>query len=206
MSKALMEKVALSYGRSLSKGATRIMCARYGNVLCTRGSVIPLWLEQMQAGQPLTLTDPGMSRFIMTLSEAVELVLYALEHGQGGDLFVQKAPACTVGTMARALCSLFGYDKDNIRVIGSRHGEKRDETLLTGEECSAAIDEGRYYRVPCDGRNLNYELSPTGAPCASPEGYCSGNGALLSEEEVLQELASLPYIRAQLEAKRGGRI
>ena len=156
-SKAMMEKVIVAKSRTVSPEKTKICCTRYGNVMCSRGSVIPLWIDQIRAGEPITITDPTMTRFIMSLEEAVDLVLFAFEHGESGDILVQKAPACTIQTQAEAVCELFGGDKNNIKVIGIRHGEKMYETLLTNEECANAIDLGNFYRVPCDKRGLNYD-------------------------------------------------
>ena len=154
-SKAMEEKVAVA--KSRYSGKTKICCTRYGNVLCSRGSVIPLWIDQIFAGNPITITEPKMTRFIMSLDEAVDLVFFAFEYGENGDILVQKAPACTIQTQAEAVCDLFGGNKGNIKMIGIRHGEKMYETLLTNEECANAIDMGNYYRVPCDKRDLNYD-------------------------------------------------
>ena len=156
-SKAMMEKVIVAKSRTVSPEKTKICCTRYGNVMCSRGSVIPLWIDQIRAGKPVTLTDPKMTRFIMSLEEAVDLFLFAFEHGESGDILVQKAPACTIQTQAEAVCELFGGKKEDIKVIGIRHGEKMYETLLTNEECAGAIDLGNFYRVPCDKRGLNYD-------------------------------------------------
>ncbi len=155
ITKAIEEKVAVA--KSRYSGKTKICCTRYGNVMCSRGSVIPLWIEQIRSGNPITLTEPSMTRFIMSLDEAVDLVIFAFEHGQNGDILVQKAPACTIGTQAVAVCELFGGRKEDIKVIGIRHGEKMYETLLTNEECSKAEDLGNFYRVPADNRGLNYD-------------------------------------------------
>ncbi len=157
ISKAMMEKVAIAKGRALGKdGSTTICCTRYGNVMASRGSVIPLWIEQIKAGKDITITDPNMTRFMMTLEAAVDLVLYAFEHGSNGDLFVQKAPAATLDVLAKALLELYN-SKSQIRVIGTRHGEKLYETLVTREEMAKSIDMGYYYRIPCDTRDLNYD-------------------------------------------------
>lgn len=157
ISKAMMEKVAIAKGRALGKeGSTTICCTRYGNVMASRGSVIPLWIEQIKAGKDITITDPNMTRFMMTLEDAVDLVLYAFEHGSNGDLFVQKAPAATLDILAKALLELYD-SKSQIRVIGTRHGEKLYETLVTREEMAKSIDMGYYYRIPCDSRDLNYD-------------------------------------------------
>lgn len=155
-SKAMMEKVVVAKSRSVSPDKTKICCTRYGNVLCSRGSVVPLWIEQIKAGKPITITDPNMTRFIMSLDEAIDLVLFAFENGTSGDILVQKAPACTIGVLAQAVKELF-HSNNDIRIIGIRHGEKMYETLLTNEECSNAIDLGDFYRVPCDKRDLNYD-------------------------------------------------
>ena len=155
ITKALEERVAVAKSRTTTN--TVICCTRYGNVMCSRGSVIPLWIDQIRKGQPLTITDPGMTRFIMSLEEAVNLVLFAFENGSTGDIFVQKAPACTIQTQAEAVCDLFGGSRKNIKVIGIRHGEKMYETLLTNEECAKAEDLGKFYRVPADKRSLNYD-------------------------------------------------
>lgn len=157
ISKAMMEKVAIAKARSLGDDATTtICCTRYGNVMASRGSVIPLWIDQMQAGKDITITDPNMTRFMMTLEDAVDLVLYAFEHGQNGDLFVQKAPAATLDVLARALTQLYNSNV-NIRTIGTRHGEKLYETLVTREEMAKAQDMGDYFRIPADNRDLNYD-------------------------------------------------
>ncbi len=155
ISKAMEEKVAVA--KSRVSGDTKICCTRYGNVMCSRGSVIPLWIDQIRQGNPITITEPKMTRFIMSLEEAVDLVLFAFEHGQNGDILVQKAPACTIQTQAEAVCELFGGKKEEIKVIGIRHGEKMFETLLTNEECAKAEDMGNFYRVPADNRTLNYD-------------------------------------------------
>ena len=163
ISKALMEKVAIAKGRELGEGAaTTICCTRYGNVMASRGSVIPLWVDQMQEGKPITITDPNMTRFMMTLDDAVDLVVYAFTHGHNGDLFVQKAPAATLSTLAEALKQTYAridpkYGDTEVKVIGTRHGEKLYETLVTREEMAKAIDMGDYFRIPCDNRDLNYD-------------------------------------------------
>ena len=154
-SKSLEESVAIA--KSRYSGKTKICCTRYGNVMCSRGSVIPLWIDQIKAGNPITVTEPNMTRFIMSLEEAVDLVLFAFEHGENGDLLIMKAPACTIQTQAEAVCELFGGNKADIKIIGIRHGEKMYETLLTNEECAKAIDLGGFYRVPADNRGLNYD-------------------------------------------------
>ncbi|HEL2736290.1 TPA: polysaccharide biosynthesis protein [Streptococcus suis] len=201
-SKAMMEKVVVAKSRTTTK--TKICCTRYGNVMCSRGSVIPLWIEQIKSGQSLTITDGSMTRFIMSLEEAVDLVLFAFEHGQPGDILVQKAPACTIQTQAEAVCELFGGDKEAIRVIGVRHGEKMYETLLTNEECANAIDLGDFYRVPCDNRNLNYDkYFNQGDVDRNPlTEFNSNNTELLSVEQTKEKIASLAYIQEEM-AKLG---
>ncbi|MGU7817190.1 polysaccharide biosynthesis protein [Streptococcus suis] len=201
-SKAMMEKVVVAKSRTTTK--TKICCTRYGNVMCSRGSVIPLWIEQIKSGQPLTITDGSMTRFIMSLEEAVDLVLFAFENGQPGDILVQKAPACTIQTQVEAVCELFGGDKEAIRVIGVRHGEKMYETLLTNEECANAIDLGGFYRVPCDNRNLNYDkYFNQGDVDRNPlTEFNSNNTELLSVEQTKEKIASLAYIQEEM-AKLG---
>ena len=199
-SKAMMEKVIVAKSRTVSPEKTKICCTRYGNVMCSRGSVIPLWIDQIRAGQPITLTDPTMTRFIMSLDEAVDLVLFAFEHGKSGDILVQKAPACTIQTQAEAVCELFGGDKNNIKVIGIRHGEKMYETLLTNEECANAIDMGNFYRVPCDNRGLNYDkYFKDGDKERNPlTEFNSNNTELLTVEQTKAKIASLAYIQEEL--------
>ena len=199
-SKAMMEKVIVAKSRTVSPEKTKICCTRYGNVMCSRGSVIPLWIDQIRAGNPITITDPTMTRFIMSLDEAVDLVLFAFEHGQSGDILVQKAPACTIKTQAEAVCELFGGDKENIKVIGIRHGEKMYETLLTNEECANAIDMGNFYRVPCDKRGLNYDkYYNDGDKERNPlTEFNSNNTQLLTVEETKAKIASLAYIQEEL--------
>lgn len=201
-SKAMMEKVVVAKSRTTTK--TKICCTRYGNVMCSRGSVIPLWIEQIKSGQPLTITDGSMTRFIMSLEEAVDLVLFAFENGEPGDILVQKAPACTIQTQAEAVCELFGGDKEAIRVIGVRHGEKMYETLLTNEECANAIDLGDFYRVPCDNRNLNYDkYFNQGDVDRNPlTEFNSNNTELLSVQQTKEKIASLAYIQKEM-AKLG---
>ncbi|MBP5428920.1 MAG: polysaccharide biosynthesis protein [Clostridia bacterium] len=198
ISKALEEKVAVA--KSRNSGATRICCTRYGNVMCSRGSVIPLWIDQIRAGNPITVTEPSMTRFIMSLEEAVDLVLFAFEHGENGDLLIQKAPACSIKTQAEAVCELFGGDKSQIKVIGIRHGEKMYETLLTNEECAKAIDMGNFYRVPADNRDLNYDkYFKTGDEKRSRlSEFNSNNTKQLTLEETKAKIASLSYIRERL--------
>ena len=197
-SKAMMEKVVVAKSRTTDK--TKICCTRYGNVMCSRGSVIPLWIDQIRQGAPITLTDPNMTRFIMSLDEAVDLVLFAFEHGQPGDILVQKAPACTIQTQAEAVCELFGGNKADIKVIGIRHGEKVYETLLTNEECAHAEDLGNFYRVPCDKRGLNYDKYFTKGEVERNQlsEFNSNNTALLTVEQVKEKLLSLSYIREEL--------
>ena len=199
-SKAMMEKVIVAKSRTVSPEKTKICCTRYGNVMCSRGSVIPLWIEQIKNGQPITLTDPKMTRFIMSLEEAVDLVLFAFEHGETGDILVQKAPACTIQTQAEAVCELFGGDKKSIKVIGIRHGEKMYETLLTNEECANAIDLGNFYRVPCDKRGLNYDKYFTQGDVErnTLTEFNSDNTTLLSVKQVKDKLLTLQYIREEL--------
>lgn len=197
-SKAMMEKVIVAKARTTS--ATKICCTRYGNVMCSRGSVIPLWIDQIRSGNPITLTNPNMTRFIMSLDEAVDLVLFAFEHGEPGDILVQKAPACTIQTQAEAVCELFGGKKDNIKVIGIRHGEKMYETLLTNEECAHAIDMGNFYRVPCDKRGLNYDkyFNKGDTERNTLTEFNSNNTHLLTVEQTKEKIASLAYIQDEL--------
>lgn len=201
-SKAMMEKVIVAKSRTTKN--TKICCTRYGNVMCSRGSVIPLWIDQIRNGNPITLTEPTMTRFIMSLEEAVDLVLFAFEHGEPGDILVQKAPACTIQTQAEAVCELFGGKKEDIKVIGIRHGEKMYETLLTNEECAHAIDMGNFYRVPCDKRGLNYDkyFSQGNTERAKLSEFNSNNTQLLTVEETKTKIASLSYIQEEL-AKDG---
>ena len=201
-SKAMMEKVIVAKSRTVSPDKTKICCTRYGNVMCSRGSVIPLWIDQIRNGQPITLTDPTMTRFIMSLDEAVDLVLFAFEHGVSGDILVQKAPACTIQTQAEAVCELFGGNKDAIKVIGIRHGEKMYETLLTNEECANAIDMGDFYRVPSDKRGLNYDkyFKDGDTERNTLTEFNSHNTELLTVEQVKQKLLTLQYIRDELDA------
>ena len=200
ITKALEEKVAVS--KSRTSGKTRICCTRYGNVMCSRGSVIPLWIDQIKNGQPITVTEPSMTRFIMSLEEAVDLVLFAFEHGQNGDLFIQKAPACTIQTQAEAVCELFGGKKEDIRVIGIRHGEKLYETLLTNEECAKAEDMGDFYRVPADNRSLNYDkfFSEGDQHRSALTEFNSNNTRILNVEETKARIAALSYIQDELAA------
>ena len=198
ISKALEEKVAIA--KSRNSGNTRICCTRYGNVMCSRGSVIPLWIDQIKAGNPITLTEPSMTRFIMSLDEAVDLVLFAFKNGENGDLLIQKAPACTIKTQAEAVCELFGGKKEDIKVIGIRHGEKMYETLLTKEECAKAVDMGNFYRVPADNRSLNYDkyFVEGDKKRASIDEFNSNNTKILNVKETREKIASLDYIKERL--------
>lgn len=197
ISKAMMEKVAIAKGRALGLNAqTTICCTRYGNVMASRGSVIPLWIDQMQSGKDITITDPDMTRFMMTLDDAVDLVLYAFEHGKNGDLFVQKAPAASLNVLAKALTELYN-SKVSIKVIGTRHGEKLYETLVTREEMANSIDMGRYYRVPCDSRDLNYDKYFVNGQeeIATIEDYHSHNTKQLDIQEMKNLLLKLPVVK-----------
>ena len=200
ISKAMMEKVAIAKGRALGDGAaTTICCTRYGNVMASRGSVIPLWVDQIKSGNPITVTDPNMTRFMMTLDDAVDLVMYAFEHGHNGDLFVQKAPAATLDVLAEALKQLYKTDTE-VKVIGTRHGEKLYETLVTREEMAKAIDMGDYYRIPCDNRDLNYDkyFKEGDEKIATIEDYHSHNTARLDVEGMKELLLKLRFIREDL--------
>lgn len=203
-SKAMMEKVVVAKSRTVSPEKTMICCTRYGNVMCSRGSVIPLWIEQIKAGKEITITEPDMTRFIMSLEEAVDLVLFAFENGNSGDILVQKAPACTIAVLAKAVTGLFGPDTE-IKNIGIRHGEKMYETLLTNEECVNAEDMGDFYRVPCDKRDLNYDKFFTSGnkDRVHLSEFNSNNTELLDVEGVKAKLLSLSYIRQELEAMKG---
>ena len=198
ITKAIEEKIAVA--KSRLSGDTKICCTRYGNVMCSRGSVIPLWIDQIRKGNPITLTEPKMTRFIMSLEEAVDLVLFAFEHGRNGDILVQKAPACTIQTQAEAVCELFGGKKEDIKVIGIRHGEKMYETLLTKEECSKAQDLGNFYRVPADNRDLNYDkfFVEGDVKRATIDEFNSNNTRRLDLEETKAKIASLEYIQEEL--------
>lgn len=199
-SKAMMEKVIVAKSRTTK--ATKICCTRYGNVMYSRGSVLPLWVKQIKAGEQMTLTDPTMTRFIMSLDEAVDLVLFAFENGESGDILVQKAAATTVDVLAQALKKLFHYDKE-IKVIGIRHGEKTYETLLTDEECFHAVDLGDFYRVPCDKRDLNYDkYLSEGTKRSGLAQFNSNNTRLLSVEETMDKLMSIREIREEVEQWR----
>ena len=198
-SKAMMEKVIVAKSRTVSPEKTSICCTRYGNVMCSRGSVIPLWIEQIKNGHPITVTEPTMTRFIMSLEEAVELVVFAFQNAESGDIMVQKAPACTIEVQAQAVKELFHSD-DEIKVIGIRHGEKMYETLLTNEECANAIDMGNFYRVPCDKRDLNYDkYFKDGDVERNPlTEFNSNNTELLNVEQVKAKMLELQYIRDEL--------
>ena len=198
MTKAIEEKVAIA--KSRMSGKTKICCTRYGNVMCSRGSVIPLWIDQIRSGNPITVTEPAMTRFIMSLEEAVDLVLFAFEHGENGDLLIKKAPACTIQTQAEAVCQLFGGKKEDIKVIGIRHGEKMYETLLTNEECAKAVDMGQFYRVPADNRGLNYDkFYKEGDEARNPlTEFNSNNTRRLNLEETKAAIAALSYIQQRL--------
>lgn len=203
-SKAMMEKVIVAKSRTVKPDKTKICCTRYGNVLCSRGSVVPLFIEQIKAGKPITVTDPNMTRFVMTLDEAVDLVLFAFEHGESGDILVQKAPACTIGTLTKAVTELFKPNHE-VREIGIRHGEKLYETLLTNEECGTAIDLGNFYRVPIDKRGLNYEkfFSQGQETQEKLTEFNSNNTELMGVEEVKEKLLTLSYIQEELAAWKG---
>ena len=198
MTKAIEEKVAIA--KSRMSGKTKICCTRYGNVMCSRGSVIPLWIDQIKSGNPITVTEPNMTRFIMSLEEAVDLVLFAFEHGENGDLLIKKAPACTIQTQAEAVCALFGGRKEDIKVIGIRHGEKMYETLLTNEECAKAVDMGDFYRVPADNRGLNYDkyFKEGDEARNTLTEFNSNNTRRLSLQETIDTIAALEYIQERL--------
>lgn len=198
ITKAIEEKVSVA--KSRMSGKTKICCTRYGNVMCSRGSVIPLWIEQIKNGNPITITEGSMTRFIMSLEEAVDLVLFAFEHGENGDLLIQKAPACTIQTQAEAVCELFGGKKEDIKVIGIRHGEKMYETLLTNEECAKAVDMGNFYRVPADNRGLNYDkyFKEGDEKRNTLTEFNSNNTRRLNLEETKEKIASLAYIQEEL--------
>ena len=198
ITKAIEEKIAVA--KSRLSGDTKICCTRYGNVMCSRGSVIPLWIDQIRKGNPITLTEPSMTRFIMSLEEAVDLVLFAFEHGKNGDIMVQKAPACTMQTQAEAVCELFGGKKEDIKIIGIRHGEKMYETLLTKEEAAKAIDMGNFYAVPADNRDLNYDkfFKEGDVKRATIDEFNSNNTYRLNLEETKAKIASLEYIQNEL--------
>ena len=198
ITKAIEEKVAVAKSRNSRN--TKICCTRYGNVMCSRGSVIPLWIDQIRNKQPITVTEPNMTRFIMSLDEAVDLVLFAFEHGENGDLLIQKAPSCTIKTQAEAVCEIFGADKNDIRVIGIRHGEKMYETLLTNEECAKAVDMGNFYRVPADNRNLNYDkyFKVGDEKRNTLTEFNSNNTRILNVAETKAKIEALQYIKDEL--------
>ena len=198
VSKAMMEKVIIAKSRNANK--TKVFCTRYGNVMCSRGSVIPLWIEQIKNNQPITITDPNMTRFIMSLEEALDLVLFAFENGESGDIFVQKAPACTIATLAKAVTKIFKPGHE-INEIGVRHGEKMYEVLLTKEEAAKAVDMGNFFRVPADNRDLNYDkyLVNGYKKINVAEEFDSNNTKILNCEEVIEKLMKLDYIKEQLE-------
>ena len=200
ITKALSERVAAAKSRTVDEKRTRICCTRYGNVLCSRGSVVPLWIDQIKSGKPVTVTNPDMTRFLMSLEEAVDLVEFAFRNGRSGDVLVQKAPACTIMTLAKAVCSIFGADESCIKIIGIRHGEKMAETLLTNEECARAEDLGGFYRVPADNRSLNYDnyFSQGDSARNTLTEFTSDNTARLDEEAVKERLLKLRYVREQL--------
>ncbi len=199
-SKAMMEKVVVAKARTVDPEKTTICCTRYGNVMCSRGSVIPLFIDQIREGKPLTLTEPKMTRFIMSLDEAVDLVLFAFENGQSGDILVQKAPACTIEVLAQSVKELFDPEAQT-KIIGIRHGEKMYETLLTNEECANAIDMGQFFRVPMDKRNLNYDKYFTDGEKKRNllTEFNSNNTQLLDVEQTKEKLLSLSYIRDELQ-------
>ena len=198
-SKAMMEKVIVAKSRTVDPKETSICCTRYGNVLCSRGSVIPLFISQIKEGKPLTVTEPAMTRFVMSLEEAVELVVYAFQNAESGDIMVQKAPACTIGVLAQAVKELF-HAQDEVKVIGIRHGEKMYETLLTNEECAHAIDMGNFYRVPADKRDLNYDKYFTDGNTERTKlsEFNSNNTELMNVDQVKEKLMTLSYIRDEL--------
>jgi len=207
ITKAIEEKIAVAKSRNSGYydeagvfHGTKICCTRYGNVMCSRGSVIPLWIEQIRHGNPITLTEPQMTRFIMSLEEAVDLVLFAFVHGINGDILVQKAPACTIGSQAEAVCELFGGNKGDIKVIGIRHGEKMYETLLTKEECSKSVDLGDFFRVPADNRDLNYDkyYKEGDVKSVTVDEFNSDNTYRLNLEQIKNKIASLEYIQKEL--------
>ncbi|MBO5081764.1 MAG: polysaccharide biosynthesis protein [Lachnospiraceae bacterium] len=198
-SKAMMEKVIVAKARTVDPEETSICCTRYGNVLCSRGSVVPLFISQIKEGKPLTITEPSMTRFVMTLEEAVELVVYAFQNADSGDIMVQKAPACTIEVLAQAVKEIFGSEEET-KIIGIRHGEKMYETLLTNEECANAIDMGNFYRVPADKRGLNYDKYFTDGNLKRVElsEFNSNNTELMDIEQVKEKLLTLSYVRNEL--------
>lgn len=202
-SKAMMEKVFVAKSRTVSSEQTLICGTRYGNVLCSRGSVVPLFIDQLISGKELTITESAMTRFLMSLEEAVELVIFAFQHASTGDIMVQKAPACTIGILAQAVSEVFGFEP-HIHIIGIRHGEKMHETLLTNEECARAIDLGEYYRVPADNRDLNYDnyFNKGNLKRADITEFTSANTIQLNLEQVKEKLLGLSYVKEQLEKWR----
>ena len=202
ISKAMMEKVALAKSRTVVGNKTTICCTRYGNVMCSRGSVIPLFIEQIKQGKPLTVTDANMTRFLMNLDEAVSLVLFAFTHGKNGDLFIQKSPASTIGELAKAVGELFGIGNNmQIKTIGMRHGEKLFETLMSSEERIKSVDMGNYFRIPPDDRDLNYEkyVSDGKTELSQVEPYTSSNTKILSTNEIKEKLLTTDYVRRELD-------
>ena len=199
-SKAMMEKVIVAKSRTVDPKKTTICATRYGNVMCSRGSVIPLFIEQIKNGKPITITDATMTRFIMSLEEAVNLVIFAFQNAESGDIMVQKAPACTIGVLAQAVKEVFGAENEETKIIGIRHGEKMYETLLTNEECVHAIDMGNFYRVPCDKRDLNYDkyFVDGNAERTKLSEFNSNNTELLTVEQVKEKLLKLDYIKEEL--------
>lgn len=199
-SKAMMEKVIVAKSRTVDSNKTTICATRYGNVMCSRGSVIPLFIDQIKSGKPLTITEPKMTRFIMSLEEAVELVVFAFQNAEAGDIMVQKAPACTIEVLAQAVKELFGVKNQENKIIGVRHGEKMYETLLTNEECVHAIDMGNFYRVPCDKRDLNYDkyFVDGNKEIMKLSEFNSNNTELLNIEQVKEKLIQLDYIKQEL--------
>ena len=199
-SKVMMEKVIVAKSRNVDPDKTTICATRYGNVMCSRGSVIPLFIEQIREKKPLTITNPNMTRFIMSLDEAIDLVMFAFENAKSGDIMVQKAPACTIGILAEAVKEIFHAEDEEVKIIGIRHGEKMYETLLTNEECMHAIDMGNFYRVPCDKRDLNYNkyFYNSEEINSNLTEFNSNNTELLSKEEVKEKLLGLEYIKKEL--------
>lgn len=202
-SKAMMEKVIVAKSRTIDPERTSICCTRYGNVLCSRGSVVPLWIEQIKEGKDITITEPSMTRFIMSLDEAVELVLYTFSNGKSGDIMVQKAPACTIETLAKAVIKIFNPNA-KIKIIGLRHGEKMYEALLTKEEAAKSVDMGNFYRVPADNRDLNYDkyLVDGSMKITKTEQFDSNNTEILNAQQVMDKLLSLPYIQDELTERK----
>lgn len=199
-SKVMMEKVIVARSRNVDPEKTTICATRYGNVMCSRGSVIPLFIEQIKEKKPLTITNPNMTRFIMSLDEAIDLVMFAFENAKSGDIMVQKAPACTIGVLAQAVKEIFHAENEDVKIIGIRHGEKMYETLLTNEECVHAIDMGDFYRVPCDKRDLNYNKYYYNSDeiYSGLTEFNSNNTELLTVEEVKSKLLGLEYIKNEL--------